>query len=88
MRPHLSQSAESCGRKPPQTPKKHLIIKLIPNFELRSEETGGTYQKKNSTYKPCPGNILSGHTKVVTFECAIWAWRDFNQKTVLDNYYM
>ena len=26
MRPHLSQSVESCVRKPPKTPKKHLII--------------------------------------------------------------
>ena len=26
LRPHLSHSAGSCGRKPPKTPKKHLIF--------------------------------------------------------------
>ena len=33
LRPHLSQSAESCGRKPPKTPKKHLKLYLLSSMK-------------------------------------------------------
>ena len=37
MRPHLSQSAESCGRKPPKKPKNAL-----DNYYIDDSDTQGT----------------------------------------------